>query len=95
MVQFHSGCNSGKYFSKALEEEELSLFSHLGQVTRVPDMDNATPTFAMQEFLVQSRDTSLPNSLHNGQGLMGIPEVIEQARGAGGGECPTTTRQLN
>lgn len=58
-------------------------------------MDVAIPTLGMQEFLVESRDAFLSNSLHKDQDLMGNSKVIEWAQGAGGGEYPTTTRRLN
>lgn len=44
-------------------------------------MVSATPSLAMQGFLVLSRDASLANSLHKVQGLTGIPEIMEWPRG--------------
>lgn len=44
---------------------------------------NSGPTLTMQEFLVLSKDISLPNSLHTGQWLTGISEIIEWSKEQG------------
>lgn len=50
---------------------------------------NSSPTLAMREFLVLSKDTSLPNSLHIGQWLTGISEIVEESKELGN-VCTTT-----
>lgn len=56
---------------------DSSLFcSPLWPGNRSPWYGQCSSVLAVQEFLLQSRNASLPNSLHKGQGLMAIFEII-------------------
>lgn len=44
---------------------------------------NSSPTLAMRELLVLSKDTSLPNPLHTSQWLTGISEIMEGSKEPG------------
>lgn len=76
----------GKEYSKAARERlTVPVFaSHLshGDILVQP----VPPSLAMHEFLIWTRDASLPNSLHKGQGLTVIPETVDQPKGWGGRE---------
>lgn len=62
---------------------------HLGQAAKAPAIGSTASAVAMKEFLVGPRDTLLAKSLHKGQGLMGIPEIMEGLKEAGAGYTTT------
>lgn len=88
VILFHTSYNQGAECSKAVNEWLIipTVTSHLGQATEFPGTVSAVPTLAMHPSTVKGHLTT--SSLHKGQSLMGIPEIVDRPRGGGGHNAP-------